>query len=239
MNTFANAKRTVWRLELQDLFDAVKPNTRCIFLNSPCNPTGWVMRPDEQRCLLDFCRDRNIWLIADEVYHRTVFDEQVAPSFLSIARDDDPVVIVSGFSKAWAMTGWRVGWVVAPAYATEQLGVMSECFNTGATTFVQIGAVTALEQGEEWVQRLALQYQAGRDITLEALAIIPASKCSAPKAPSTPSRVCAVSSPAWILLKVCSPRRTSGLHPVTPLVRAMNNTSGFALRSLTSACAKR
>ena len=159
----------VWRLELQDLFDAVKPNTRCIFLNSPCNPTGWVMRPDEQRRLLDFCRNRNIWLIADEVYHRTVFDEQVAPSFLSITRDDDPVVVVSGFSKAWAMTGWRVGWVVAPAYATEQLGVMSECFNTGATTFVQIGAVTALEQGEEWVQRLALQYQAGRDITLEAL----------------------------------------------------------------------
>ena len=170
-----------WRLELDDLFEATQPNTRAIFVNSPCNPSGWVMRPEEQMQLLEFCRERNILLIADEVYHRTVFDAPVAPSFLTIAKDDDPVVVVSGFSKAWAMTGWRVGWVVAPAFAAEQLGVMSECFNTGAASFVQIGALTALDEGEQWVKTLTQQYQTGREMTLEILGDHPRIEISRPE----------------------------------------------------------
>jgi aspartate aminotransferase len=158
-----------WHLDLDDVFNAVQPNTRAIFVNSPCNPTGWVMREPEQRRLLEFCRAKEIMLIADEVYHRTVFDEPVAPSFLSIAEADAPVVVISGFSKAWAMTGWRIGWVVAPAAWAEQWGVMSECFNTGATSFVQAGALTALQQGDEWVKTLTAQYAGGRDITMEIL----------------------------------------------------------------------
>ena len=170
-----------WRLDLDDLFEAIQPNTRAIFVNSPCNPSGWVMRPEEQMQLLELCRERNILLIADEVYHRTIFDAPVAPSFLTIAKDDDPVVVVSGFSKAWAMTGWRVGWVVAPAYAAEQLGVMSECFNTGAASFVQIGALTALEEGEQWVQTLTQQYKTGREMTLEILGDHPRIEISRPE----------------------------------------------------------
>ncbi|NKC15970.1 MAG: aminotransferase class I/II-fold pyridoxal phosphate-dependent enzyme [Gammaproteobacteria bacterium] len=158
-----------WQLELSDLYAAVQPNTRAIFINTPCNPTGWVMTPDEQREVLEFCRRRQIVLIADEVYHRTVYDAPVAPSFLSHATDDDPVVVVNGFSKAWAMTGWRIGWVVAPARMEEQWAVMSECFNTGATTFAQLGALAAIEQGEATVKQLTQQYAKGRDIVMEML----------------------------------------------------------------------
>ena len=158
-----------WQLVLDDLLNAVKPNTRCIFVNSPCNPTGWVMREPDQRRLLEFCRERNILLIADEVYHRTVFDEPVAPSFLNIAEPEDPVIVVSGFSKAYAMTGWRIGWVVAPASIGEQWAAMSECFNTGATSFAQFGAIEALDHGDEFVQTLVEQYAGGRDIVMEML----------------------------------------------------------------------
>jgi aspartate aminotransferase len=158
-----------WTLSAADIIEATRSNTRSIFVNSPCNPTGWVMPRPEQELLVEFCRQRDIVLIADEVYHRTVFDGDVAPSFLSVIRDDDPVIVVNSFSKAWAMTGWRIGWVVAPRRHQLQWTAMSECFNTGATVFAQLGAVAALEQGEDFVRQLQAQYRQGRGIVEEVL----------------------------------------------------------------------
>ena len=173
--TYVSQRRTEagWQLDLADIHAALRPRTRSLFLNSPCNPTGWVMQPEQQAELLELCRERNILLIADEVYHRTVFDGAVAPSFMSLAGDDDPVIVVNGFSKAWAMTGWRIGWVVAPSRHAETWAILSECFNTGATVFVQQAAIAALEQGEEAVARLRDQYAKGREIVTEVLGRCP------------------------------------------------------------------
>ena len=162
-----------WTLGVDEIIAAVTPRTRSIFLNSPCNPTGWVMPAADQLELLQFCRARDIQLIADEVYHRTCYDQPAAPSLVSIARDDDPVVVVNGFSKAWAMTGWRMGWVVAPRADAVQWAALSECFNTGATVFAQHGAVAALQQGEQTVQLLQEQYRKGREIVMAALGTHP------------------------------------------------------------------
>jgi aspartate/methionine/tyrosine aminotransferase len=159
-----------WQLGAADIIAAVRDNTRAIFVNSPCNPTGWVMSAEDQEQLLRFCRERDILLIADEVYPRTVFDTPAAPSFLALARDDDPVVVINGFSKAWAMTGWRIGWVVAPRQYATQWTVMSECFNTGSTVFTQPGAIAALSDGEEFVARLTAQYRGGRQRVVDAFA---------------------------------------------------------------------
>ena len=159
-----------WRLEVAEIIDAVRPGTRSIFVNTPCNPTGWVMHRAAQEELLAFCRERDILLIADEVYHRTFFDGEHAPSFLQVARDDDPLVVVNGFSKAWAMTGWRVGWVVAPPRLSTAWTALSECFNTGATVFAQAGGVAALEGGEATVAALREQYRGGRAIVERCLA---------------------------------------------------------------------
>ena len=172
---------TGWRLDMDDVCAALRRRTRALFVNTPCNPTGWVMQPDQQAELLDLCRQRNILLIADEVYHRNVFDGDIAPSFLSIARDDDPVIVVNGFSKAWAMTGWRIGWVVAPARFAETWAVLSECFNTGATVFVQRAAIAALGCGEEVVARLRGQYARGREIVAEVLGRCPRIELTAPQ----------------------------------------------------------
>ena len=170
-----------WRLDMDDVRAALRRRTRALFVNTPCNPTGWVMQPEQQAELLDLCRERNILLIADEVYHRNVFDGDVAPSFLSIAGDDDPVIVVNGFSKAWAMTGWRIGWVVAPSRFAESWAVLSECFNTGATVFVQRAAIAALEHGEEVVARLRGQYAHGREIVGEVLGRCPRVELTAPE----------------------------------------------------------
>ena len=169
-----------WILSVAEIIAATKPNTRSIFVNSPCNPTGWVMSRDHQEELLAFCREREILLIADEVYHRIYYDADAAPSFLSIARDDDPVVVVNGFSKAWAMTGWRIGWVVAPKQHVVQRTALSECFNTGATVFAQLGAVAALTAGESTVAELRDQYEVGRRIANDVLGNHPLICLSAP-----------------------------------------------------------
>jgi len=157
-----------WQLSVAEILAEVRPQTKAIFVNSPCNPTGWVMRREEQQELLTFCREQQILIIADEVYHRTVFDAPHAPSFLEIAEEEDPLVVVNGFSKAWAMTGWRVGWVVTPKRHELQWTALSECFNTTTNVFAQLGAVAALEQGEAFVRELQAQYKRGRELVDQA-----------------------------------------------------------------------
>lgn len=159
-----------WQLSAREIIEAVTPDTKTIFVNSPCNPTGWVMKAAEQRELVAFCRDANVLLIADEVYHRTIFNgDDKAPSFLEIIEDDDPVVVINSFSKAWAMTGWRIGWVVAPKRHVITWTALSECFNTGATVFAQLGAEAALARGDGFVRELQAQYLAGRQLVDQAL----------------------------------------------------------------------
>lgn len=171
-----------WQLTVEEITAAVRPNTKAIFVNSPCNPTGWVMSRDEQEALLAFCRERGIYIIADEVYHRHVFDgSEAAPSFVSVASDDDPVFVVNGFSKAWAMTGWRMGWLLTPARYVEQMSALSECVNTGATVFAQAGGVAALSQGEPLVAQLRTQYAKGRDIVMRILGQDPRLELSTPE----------------------------------------------------------
>ena len=162
-----------WRVDGADIERAITPATRVVFVNSPCNPTGWIMPAEQQRDLLAICRARNLLLIADEVYHRNVFETDVAPSFMTIARDDDPVIVVNGFSKAFAMTGWRLGWMVHPARLAHPLAILSECFNTGATVFTQFAGIAALDEGEELVRDLRARYARGRDIVMQELGTHP------------------------------------------------------------------
>ncbi len=157
-----------WHISAEEIIASVKPNTRAIFLNSPCNPTGWVMTREEQLRLLEFCRGRELLIIADEVYHRCTFETRVAPSFIEIAEDNDPVIVVNSFSKAWAMTGWRIGWVVAPKRLAVQWASLSECFNTGANVFAQAGATAALEQGEAFVTDQQAKFSKGRELVTAA-----------------------------------------------------------------------
>ena len=170
-----------WTLDPEEILSAVRDHTGAIYINSPCNPTGWIVPASTLEALLAFCRERDIVLIADEVYHRSVYDDEVAPSLMTMATDEDPVIIVNGFSKAWAMTGWRLGWMVAPARYATHIAVLSECFNTGAPSFVQFGGIAALEDGEVLVQALRSQYAGGRDIVMEILGGHPRVELSRPR----------------------------------------------------------
>src|SRR5437868_3054772 len=103
-----------WRLDPERLFAACDERTRGIFVNSPSNPTGWIISAAEIATLLDFARRRGLWLIGDEVYNRITYGNHPAPSFLDQAEPDDRLIVVNSFSKNWAMTGWRLAWMVTP-----------------------------------------------------------------------------------------------------------------------------
>jgi aspartate aminotransferase len=171
-----------WRLDLDRLFDACDDGTRVIFLNSPNNPTGWMMSSEQQREVLAFARRRGIWIVSDEVYARLVHDRRHAPSFLEQAEPDDRVIVVNSFSKTWSMTGWRLGWITAPAALGSTFEMLTEYNIAGPPGFVQRAGIVAVRDGEPLVEEIVARYRAARDLVLERVAAIPRLWLSRPEA---------------------------------------------------------
>ncbi|MFZ6843304.1 pyridoxal phosphate-dependent aminotransferase [Undibacterium sp. RuTC16W] len=175
-----------WELDLQKLLNALTPGTKMLMVNSPNNPTGWVMPRQQQEIVLDHCRQHGIWILSDDVYERLVYAEQshqahCAPSFLDIATPEDRLVSTNSFSKAWLMTGWRLGWIVAPASVMDDLGKLIE-FNTScAPGFIQKAGITALEQGEDVLRHTLSRYQTARDFLYQNLNALPGITAPLPK----------------------------------------------------------
>lgn len=162
-----------WQLDLQRVFDACDARTRAIYYASPGNPTGWVMEVEQQQALLAFARERGIAIIADEVYQRIVYDRPYAPSMVEIADDDDPVFVVNSFSKAWAMTGWRMGWMVYPRGMLDTFEKLLQFNTSGGQAFLQVGAAVALTDGEPFVRSFVERCRGGQRIVLERLRALP------------------------------------------------------------------
>jgi aspartate aminotransferase len=176
-----HATETGWRLDLGHLAALCDERTRAIFVNSPGNPTGWTLPASEAASLLAFARKRGLWLIADEVYSRLVYDgREAAPSFLDIAEPEERVIVLNSFSKTWAMTGWRLGWMVAPP---ELLAVADKLveFNTiNAPVFLQRAGIVALEEGEASVAAMREKCRRGRDIMVQGLNRFPRLRVASP-----------------------------------------------------------
>ena len=171
-----------WSLDVEEVMARCDSRTRAVFVNSPGNPTGWMMTRAQQEVLLAACRARGIWLIADEVYARIVYDRRAAPSFLEIAAPDDLLVVVNSFSKSWAMTGWRLGWLVHPAAIGAYLANLVEFNTSGTPGFLQHAAVTAVRDGEPLVASMVARCRRGREAIGSCLAALPRVRYSPPEA---------------------------------------------------------
>lgn len=172
-----------WQLDTDNLLQALTPQTRVLIVNSPSNPTGWVMPVEQQRLVLEHCRQRGIWIISDEVYERLVFTAEgegggptvakSAPSFLDISEENDLLVVVNSFSKAWLMTGWRLGWLTVPPSVTPQLGKLIE-FNTSCVPgFIQQAGLAAVQRGEPVIGEFVQRLRSARDLLHGALIGLP------------------------------------------------------------------
>jgi aspartate/methionine/tyrosine aminotransferase len=162
-----------YRIDFAALEAATGPRTRLIVLTSPSNPLGWVATVEEQQRLLDFCRERGLWLLADEVYERIYYGGaaagEPAPSILRLCDRDDAVHVVQSFSKSYCMTGWRVGWLVTRPDVGPKLAQLNEFFVSHAATFAQVAAQVALEDGEPELRRMVDGLRANRDFCVSAL----------------------------------------------------------------------
>lgn len=155
-----------WRLDLDLLFDAVTDKTKVILLVSPSNPTGWVASKEEMCAILEYARERGIWILADEVYGRLVYEGSRAPSFLDVAEPDDLLLVVNSFSKSWAMTGWRLGWIVGPEEAEDKIRDVALYNKLCPPTFTQFGAIAALEEGEDFLKSQIGMWRSNRDLVV-------------------------------------------------------------------------
>lgn len=169
-----------WRLDMDRLLGALTADTRALILNSPNNPSGWMLPAEDRAAILERCRRFGIWLIGDDVYERVTFDRPTAPSFLPLAEPDDRIISTNSFSKAWRMTGWRLGWMVVPPSLMDGLGVLIEYNTSCAPDFVQEGARVAVEQGEGVVTELRAELVAARDHVIGGLRAMPGVEAPSP-----------------------------------------------------------
>jgi aspartate/methionine/tyrosine aminotransferase len=172
-----------FKLDMDTLLSAARPGTKALIINSPNNPTGWTMTAADQRTVLAHCRKHGIWLFADEVYERLYYAGKPgdrAPSFLDIADEEDALFTINSFSKTWAMTGFRLGWLTARADVMPQLAKLIE-FNTScAPSFVQHAGVAAIEQGQATTDSFIRQANQAREMIVAHLSAMPRVTLSRP-----------------------------------------------------------
>jgi len=170
-----------WTLDLERLLDAAAPGTKSVIVNSPNNPTGWVMPQADWNTLLAHCRRHGIWLVADDAYERLAFDGAAhAPGVLSQVDSDERFISANTFSKSWTMTGFRLGWLVAPRGFIAGFAKMVE-FNTScAPTFIQRAGIAAIERGDALIAETRARLQDSRDTLVTQLSRLPGVECAPP-----------------------------------------------------------
>jgi aspartate/methionine/tyrosine aminotransferase len=157
-------------LDLDKFAAAITPRTRALVINSPANPTGWTATKEDLAALLALARKHGLWIIADEIYGRFVYDGAArAASFHDVMEEDDRVLFVQTFSKNWAMTGWRIGWIEAPAALGQIIENLIQYSTSGSPVFIQRAAVAALDEGEGFIAEQIARAAEGRRIIAEGL----------------------------------------------------------------------
>lgn len=145
---------------------------RALWVNSPSNPLGWTATPEEMQTILDICRATGTWIIADEVYNRLVYNAGQAASILDVCTPHDRVLVIGSFSKAWAMTGFRIGWLIVPEATRDSFSELVEITHSGVASFVQSAALAALAD-EPFVTSFRAYCAKGRMLTTQAMANLP------------------------------------------------------------------
>ena len=171
-----------WLLDHDRLAAAISPRTRAIVLNSPANPTGWTASIDDLKRVLALARLHGLWIVADEIYGRIVFEGARAPSFHDVMEPDDRILFVQTLSKNWAMTGLRVGWLEAPAALGPVIENLIQYSTSGVPAPIQRAAIIALDDGEPFIDEQMARTDASRRILCDGLGEIGGVRFARPRA---------------------------------------------------------
>jgi arginine:pyruvate transaminase len=136
-------EKTGYQLNVSDIKRAITSKTKAILINSPSNPSGAVFKQDTLNALADLCKRERIWLVTDEVYWSLTYEDDHASAFFQNETRAN-VIVINSLSKSHAMTGWRVGWVIAPEEIIDALTYLSQAQYFGVSQFIQLAAIEAL-----------------------------------------------------------------------------------------------
>ncbi|MBJ99674.1 MAG: aminotransferase [Euryarchaeota archaeon] len=164
---------------IDDLEKLVDGNTKAILYNFPSNPTGAMLSIEQRDKLLDFAKKHNLWIISDEVYDRIIYEGEHV-SFLGT--DYDRVLLINSFSKTFAMTGWRIGYILSPNLEAMKQVIklqyyLAACSNDG----MQYAVLAAFQNANEYPEQMALEFKERRDLICQRLNQMPGVSCHVPK----------------------------------------------------------
>ncbi len=165
---------------VQQVGDLLTERTKLIILNSPQNPTGGVIPEQDIRQLAELIRDRDVMVLSDEIYSRIFYTAEAPFSIASLAGMLEKTILLDGFSKTYAMTGWRLGYGVMPHWLVEAVNKLMVNSNSCAATFTQRAAISALQGPQEDVDRMVAEFRRRRDFFCKALNEIPGFRCAMP-----------------------------------------------------------
>jgi arginine:pyruvate transaminase len=161
-----------FQLDARRVIAAITPRTRAIVINSPNNPTGAIYTREPLQALVNACRERNIWLVSDEVYVDVVDDPALCRPF-SLDGAEEVVISISSVSKTHRMTGWRIGWAIGPKKISHHYYNLNMCMSYGLPGFTQEAALHALRYEHEVTSEIAQRLAKQRAVVIEALESIP------------------------------------------------------------------
>jgi len=171
-----------FRLDPEDVEKVITPKTRMIIINSPSNPTGAMMTLDEIKRIYEIAAKHDVYLLSDEIYARMVYDDAYtkfsSPSVFDHCKER--TIIVNGFSKSYAMTGWRLGVATGPAPLIEKMGLLLETTSSCVSPFIQRAAIEALAGTQKKINEMVLEYRKRRDLMVKGLNELPGISCVKP-----------------------------------------------------------
>ena len=168
-----------FRIDIDELRRLITRQTRLLVLNSPANPTGGVLTRDDLVEIARICVEHDIWVLSDEIYSRIVYEGDHI-SIAALPGMADRTLVVDGFSKTYAMTGWRLGYAIVPEKLVDPFGKLSINTISCVTTFAQLGAIEALTGPQDPVDAMVAEFRARRDLLVEGLNDIPGFSCRLP-----------------------------------------------------------
>lgn len=169
-----------FRITAEALEAAITPKTRAILINSPCNPTGAILEREDLEQIAEIAKKHDIVIVSDEPYETILFDGRKHCSIASLPGMENHAITVNSHSKSYAMTGWRIGYIIAPVKVREQMSLLQESMGSSVTSAVQVAAAEALNGPQDVVWEMTRAYEKRRDVLVNGLNTIKGFSCAMP-----------------------------------------------------------
>ncbi len=171
-----------WKMTAAQFADAMTPRTKMVIINSPCNPTGAVYTREELEAIVEVADEEGIIILSDEMYEKLVYDDVKAVSIASLSKAAyDLTITINGFSKAYAMTGWRLGYMAAPENIAKAIDSIQSHMTSNPTSFAQKGGLAALKGDQQCIADMRDEFNVRRDYVYGRISTMPNVTVSKPR----------------------------------------------------------